>query len=100
MYITMNAEFERIGDLLRTIQEKDARIIVLENKVAALNNMLAVTIKDAPRPPRRNKKYLFYQEHKNDDFVLEQVELFKKTFPTIKKPPWQFIKAMTDLQCH
>jgi hypothetical protein len=94
-------DFERICDLLDTIQKKDALINVLENKVASLKTMLDLTI-DAPTvaAPRRqkyvNKKYVFYQEHKNDPDVLEQVELFKKTFPDIKKPPWQFVKAVTE----
>lgn len=97
-------DFERICNLLDAIQKKDALINVLENKVASLKTMLDLTMTAeaaaAPGPARRqkyvNKKYVFYQEHKNDPAVLEQVELFKKTFPDIKKPPWQFVKAVTE----
>ena len=99
--------YDKIANLLDILSEKDAQVAILADKVGSLTTLLNIA---APLEPplahvAANKakpsakamaKLEFYKAYKDSPEVKEQVELFKKTFPQIKKPPWQFIKAVTD----
>ena len=99
-------QHEKISSLLSLVQEKDADIVALKNKLSSTMSMLDLVTKDEleeePHEPiRRQKciktlaKFEFYKLHKNDDQVLRDVATFKKTFPHLKVT-WQFRKSITD----
>jgi hypothetical protein len=99
---------ETILDLHRELSLRNAEITVLKNKLLLANLALDTSIMnnekddsdadipDIPEIPKKerikSKKMKFYEEHKDDPLVLEQVELFNTTFPGIKIPK-QLIKA-------
>ena len=105
----------KVSNLLTLVQAKDAKVVQLENKVSSLTSIIDIMTKDGdetkeedaivkknkkkekkPGQTKTSAKLEFYKEYKDDPVVEEQVELFKKTFPQITKPPWQFRKAITD----
>ena len=96
---------EKISNLLTMVLEKDARIVTLENKVASMSSILDIVSQQVPSlevPDKKQKrsrgkaevKLEFYKEHKDDPEVLEEINVFKKTFHI--NPPWQFRKSITD----
>lgn len=100
---------EHVLELVQILNEKSAKVTALESKVASLTALLEM-VADIEEPSKQaqvqakavakakcNAKMEFYHKFKDDDRVEVQVELFKKTFPLITKPPWQFRKAVTDL---
>jgi hypothetical protein len=96
---------EHVLELVQILNEKSAKVTALESKVASLTALLEMVANieepnkqaKAVAKAKSNAKMEFYHKFKDDDRVKVQVELFKKTFPLITKPPWQFRKAVTDL---
>ena len=99
-----NELYNQISELLQVVSEKDAQVAALESRVESLSALLDIAVPLDPRPTstpkktseRQQAKLEFYKDYKDSPEVQEQIELFKKTFPQIKKPPWQFVKAVTD----
>lgn len=112
-------EFTRVHELLKTVQEKEAELVILRNKTKSLSSMLEMVANNemteitqdssakvtaivntdnaiVNNKRRINKKYEYYRDHKEDEDVIEQISLFKDTFPNIRKAPWQFVKLITD----
>ena len=101
---------EKISNLMTTVLDKDARITTLENKVASMSAILDIVSQQpivdeksagAGKKQKRSRgkaelKLEFYKEHKDDPEVLEEIKVFRTTFPDMKTPPWQFRKGITD----
>ena len=96
----------KISALLTMVQEKDASIITLQNKISSLTTL--VNIMTAEEPKKRKykvsqqtiEKREFYKNHKNDPEVEKEIELFKQTFPDVKTPPWHLRRSITDRLYH
>lgn len=92
----------KISALLTMVQEKDATIITLQNKISSLTTL--VNIMTAEEPKKREykisqqtiEKREFYKNHKRDPEVEKEIELFKQTFPDVKTPPWHLRRSITD----
>ena len=106
---TTNRLYEQVSELLGTLCVQDAQVAALETRVASLTTLLELAT-CSPLDPTPNKqsskqahaskpnlKREFYKTYKDSPQVQEQIELFKKTFPQIKKIPWQLFKASTDV---
>lgn len=93
---------EKISTLFAIVQEKDATIISMQNKISSLTTIVNILIEGEPN----NKKYKisdqtlakreFYKNHKNDPEVIKEMELFKQTFPYVKTPPCNLKRSITN----
>lgn len=92
----------KISALLTMVQDKDATITTLKNKISSLTTLINIMTTEGPGKRKYNvsqktiEKREFYKNHKNDPEVEEEIELFKQTFPDVKTPPWHLRRSITD----
>jgi hypothetical protein len=94
---------DKFLQIMRLLQEKtdlENKLRVMENKVIDKDELLEYfTSKQVKEGNRARKvpspKTKFYQEHRDDESILEQLKPFKEAYPNVKIPV-ALVRSLTD----
>jgi aspartokinase len=87
---------DKVYELVEMNIELESNVVILKSKLEHATNMLNTLLSQQKTvKKRKNVKMQYYRDHKNDDDIIEQVQVFKDTFPGMKVP-WTFVKSLTD----